>query len=131
MSPFFQVIGGVLLAVVMGLTLSKLNKDISVLLGIGVCCMVMVVMATYLEPVIDLVKQLQQAGNLDSSLLTIMLKAAGIGIVAEIAGLICTDSGNAALGKAVQILSAAVVLWLSIPMFQSILELVQKMLGDL
>ena len=131
MSPFLQVIGGVLIAVVMGLTLSKLNKDISVLLGIGVCCMVMVVMTTYLEPVIDLVKQLQQAGNLDGSMLKIMIKAAGIGIVSEIAGLICTDSGNAALGKAVQILSAAVVLWLSIPMFQSMLELVQRMLGDI
>ena len=45
MSPFFQVIGGVLLAVIMGLTLSKLNKDISAVLGIGVCCMVMIVMA--------------------------------------------------------------------------------------
>ena len=131
MSPFFQVIGGVLLAVIIGLTLSKLNKDISAVLSIGVCCMVMVVMATYLEPVIDLIKQLQQAGNLDLPMLKIMLKAAGIGIVAEIAGLICTDSGNAALGKAIQVLSAAVVLWLSIPMFQSLLELVQRMLGEL
>lgn len=131
MSPFFQVIGGALLAVIIGLTLSKLNKDISAVLSIGVCCMVMVVMATYLEPVIDLIKQLQQAGNLDLPMLKIMLKAAGIGIVAEIAGLICTDSGNAALGKAIQVLSAAVVLWLSIPMFQSLLELVQRMLGEL
>lgn len=131
MSPFFQVIGGVLLAVIIGLTLSKLNKDISAVLSIGVCCMVMVVMATYLEPVIDLIKQLQQAGNLDLPMLKIMLKAAGIGIVAEIAGLICTDSGNAALGKAIQVLSATVVLWLSIPMFQSLLELVQRMLGEL
>ncbi len=131
MSPFFQVIGGVLLAVIMGLTLSKLNKDISAVLGIGVCCMVMIVMAAYLEPVINLIKQLQQAGRLDLPLLKIMLKATGIGIVAEIAGLICTDSGNAALGKAIQILSAAVVLWLAIPMFQSLLELVQRMLGEL
>lgn len=131
MSGFFQVIGGVLIAVIMSLTLSKLNKDISALLGIGVCCMVMVAMASYLEPVIDFVNQLQQTGNLDLSMLKIMLKAAGIGIVAEIAGLICSDSGNAALGKAIQVLSAAVVLWLSIPMFQSLLELVQRMLGEL
>ena len=131
MSGFFQVIGGVLIAVIMSLTLSKLNKDISALLGIGVCCMVMVAMAAYLEPVIDFVNQLQQTGNLDLSMLKIMLKAAGIGIVAEIAGLICSDSGNAALGKAIQVLSAAVVLWLSIPMFQSLLELVQRMLGEL
>lgn len=131
MSGFFQVIGGVLIAVIMSLTLSKLNKDISALLGIGVCCMVMVAMAAYLEPVIDFVNQLQQTGNLDLSMLKIMLKASGIGIVAEIAGLICSDSGNAALGKAIQVLSAAVVLWLSVPMFQSLLELVQRMLGEL
>lgn len=131
MAVFLQVAGGVLLAAVLCLTLSKQNKDISVVLGIGVSCMVLTVMAVYLEPVLDFVRQLQQLGELDGDLLEIPLKAVGIGLVAEIAGLICSDSGNSALGKALQILAASVVLWLSLPLMRSLLELIQSMMGEL
>ena len=88
-------------------------------------------MAAYLEPVIDFVQAAMTMGQLRGDLLKPILKAAGIGIVAEIAGLICTDSGNAALGKSIQLLSAAVILWLSLPLLQSLLELMQRMLGTL
>lgn len=131
MAVFLQVAGGVLLTAVLCLTLSKQNKDISVVLGIGVSCMVLTVMAVYLEPVLDFVRQLQQLGELDGDLLEIPLKAVGIGLVAEIAGLICSDSGNSALGKALQILAASVVLWLSLPLMRSLLELIQSMMGEL
>ena len=131
MGAFLQVAGGVLLTTVLCLTLSKQNKDISVILGIGVSCMVLTVMTVYLEPVLDFVRQLQQLGELDGDLLEIPLKALGIGLVAEIAGLICSDSGNSALGKGLQILAASVVLWLSLPLMRSLLELIQSMMGEL
>ena len=59
-----------------------------------------------------------------------MLKAVGIGVISEIAVLICQDSGNAALGKGLQLLATIVVLWLALPLMQGLLELVQKILGD-
>jgi len=131
MAAFLQVSGGVLLTAVLCLTLSKQNKDISVILGIGVSCMVLTVMAVYLEPVLDFVGHLQQLAGLDGGVLEIPLKAVGIGLIAEIAGLICADSGNTALGKGLQILAASVVMWLSLPLMRSLLELIQSMMGDL
>ena len=85
---------------------------------------------SYLEPVVDLIRSLKSVGDLDHELLQIMLKAVGIGLVAEISGLICADAGNSALGKSIQILASAVVLWLSILMLTALLELVQKILGE-
>jgi len=131
MTAFFQVAGGVLLTAVLCLTLNKQNKDISAVLGIGVVCMVLSVMSVYLEPVLDFVRQLQQVGDLDGDLLEIPLKAVGIGLIAEVAGLICTDAGKAALGKGLQILAASVVLWLSLPLMRSLLELIQSMMGEI
>ena len=131
MDTFFQVTGGVLIAVILGVTLQKQEKDISVILVLCVCCMVVTVMAVYLEPVLDFVQSVVVLGQLKTELLKPILKATGIGIVAEIAGLICTDSGNAALGKSIQLLSAAVILWLSLPLLQALLELMQRMLGIL
>jgi len=129
MNTFFQVVGGVLIAVVLGLTLSKHSKDFSVVLVLLVSCMVITVMTIYLEPVIDFVGELLRLGDLQNDLLKPVMKATAIGMVAEIASLICVDSGNAALGKSIQILSVAVILWLALPLLHTLLELMQRILG--
>jgi stage III sporulation protein AD len=69
--------------------------------------------------------------KLNTDLLAVILKTVGIGIVGELATLICTDAGNTALAKTVQILTTAMILWLSIPLFESLLDLVQAILGEL
>lgn len=130
MGGFWQGAAAVLLAVVLMLALGKQGKEAGLLLTLAVCCMLGVLALSYLEPVVALVHRLQDMTGLDSEMLQILLKAVGIGIIGEIVGLICTDAGNAALGKALQLLSAAVILWLSIPLINALLELLQEMLGE-
>lgn len=131
MTAFFQAAAGVLLAAVLGLALHHQGKDFSLLLTIAVCAMVAILAATFLEPVLSFLQQLEALGDLDSSLMKILLKAAGIALVSEIAGMICTDAGSASMGKALQMLGTAVILWLSIPVFQALLELIQEILGGI
>ena len=130
MTNFLQVIAGVLVAVVIGLAISKQGKDITLLLGTAICCMVLAAAMLYLSPVMDFIQSLQQMSGLDNHLLRIMLKAVGIGIISEIACLICTDSGNGALAKAIQVFASATVLCISIPIMQELMELIQKILGE-
>ncbi len=131
MDSFLQVIAGVLLTVVLGVALSKSSKDMTLVLTMAVCCMVLSVAFSYLEPVLDFVRELQTLGQLDTTMSGILFKAVGIGLVAEIAVLICNDSGNGALGKALQIFATVVILWLSLPLMKTLLELVQKIMGEL
>ena len=93
--------------------------------------MVVMIAFSYLEPVLDFLRELEAIGDLQADMLGILLKAVGIGIVAEIAGMICCDAGNASLGKTVQLLGSAVILYLSIPVFSALLELIQTILGEL
>lgn len=130
MVSFWQGAAAVLLTVILCLTLGKQGKEVGLLLTLAVCCMVGVVAMSYFSPVVDFIRQLQTVGQLDSGMLEILLKAVGIGLIGEIASLICADSGNAALGKALQLLSAAVILWLSIPLLTRLLELVQDILVE-
>ena len=88
-------------------------------------------MFRFLEPVLDLLKQLQSLGSLQPEWLSVMLKAVGIGLVVEMGALICSDAGNAALGKTLQILGAVAVLWLSIPLMNSLMDLLQQILGGI
>lgn len=131
MEGYLQAVAGVLLAVVLGLVVSRQSRETGVLLTLGVCCMVICVAAGFLEPVLEFWQTLRQVGQLNDEWVGILMKAVGVGLIAEIATLVCSDAGNASLGKAIGILAAAVMLWLSIPLLQGLLELVQKILGDI
>lgn len=131
MEDYFKICAGVILAVILGIALSKQNADVAMVLSILVCCMVLTAMVGFLEPVMDFLRELQQMAQLDDQLAGILLKAVGIGLVSEIAALICTDSGNGALGKGLQILASAVILCLCLPLMRSLLELMNEILGDL
>lgn len=129
MDIFVKCAAGVLVAAVLIITLAKQGKDISILLVMAVCCMVLGAAVTFLQPVVDFIKQLQSIGQLDSEMITILLKAVGIGLLAEITCLICADSGNASLGKALQLLATATILWLSLPLLNELIELIDNILG--
>ena len=129
MDIFLKAAGGVLIAVVLIMALSKQGKDVSLLLTIAVCCMVVSAAITYLQPVTEFFRRLQSIGQLSTDTLTILLKAVGIGLLAEITALICTDAGNASLGKVLQFMATAVILWLSIPLLNELIELIDNILG--
>lgn len=131
MDVFLKTSAAVLITVVICLTVAKQGKDFSVLIAISGCCLVILAAATYLKPVISFIDKLQSIGDLDNDLIHVLLKAVGIGMLSEITGMICSDAGNASLGKTLQILAAAVILWLSLPIFTQLLELLENILGAL
>lgn len=131
MELFWKAAAGVLMAVILGLVLGKQEKDISLMLSIAVCAMAAIIALSYLEPVLDMLRQMEKLGSLGGDMLSVLLKAVGIGLVAEIAGMVCADAGNAALGKTMQMLGTAAVLWLSIPIFNAFLMLIQQILGEI
>ena len=106
------------------------NKQWGTVLSLIACCMVAVVAASYLGPVVDFLGQLEAFGNLDSTMVESLLKIAGIGLISEVASLVCSDAGNGALGKAVQMLGTAVMLWLAVPLLSAMLELLRRILGE-
>lgn len=130
MDRFWQAAAGGMLAVILWLVLNRQGRDFALVLSLLVCCMILTVMGLYLEPVLDLVHRLEQLGNLQPEWISVMLKALGIGLVVELASLICTDAGNATVGKAIQFLGTSVILWLSIPLINGLLDLITQVLGD-
>lgn len=131
MELFWKAIAVSLLTVILGAVMGKKDKDISVLLSIAGCVLIAGFTAVYLSPVVRFLGELESMGNLRSDLLGILLKAVGIGLISEIAAVVCSDSGNAGLGKMIQLIGSVVILWLSIPVFQALLDLVQTILGEL
>ena len=131
MSTYLQAAGGILIAVILALTLKKNSPDLAILLSMAVCIMVAVVGLNYLQPVTDFLKMLEASASLQEGILSVLLKAVGIGLISEVAGLVCSDAGCSAMGKALQIMGTAVILWLSIPVFTGLLELIRQIMGEI
>lgn len=131
MDHFLQVVAAVLLAVIFVLCLKQSQTGIGQLLSLLVCGMVIISAAAYIKPVIEFVNSVQRMSMVDSGMLNILFKVVGVSVTAEIAELICSDSGNSAMGKTVQFMASAVVVWLSIPLMSSLLELIEGVLSDL
>lgn len=131
MDDFWKAAAAVLLTVILSLAIGKQEKDISVLLTMAASCMTAVIAIYYLEPVLDFLRELETVGNLQNGLLDVLLKAVGIALVAELAGMACTDAGCGSLGKSLQLLASAAILYLSIPVFRTLLTLIRDILGEL
>lgn len=129
MDIFLKATAGVLIASVLCLFLAKQGKDISLILSVAVCCMVITGAISFLAPVLDFFQKLRSLGQLNGEFLNILLKAVGIGLLAEISGLLCADAGNTALGKSLQLMASAAILWISIPLLNDLIEIVEEILG--
>lgn len=131
MDLFIRTCLAVLLAALLCLILGKQGKETAVLLSAAVCCMVAIVAIQFLQPIIDFLHELEGFGEIDGSLIGVLYKVVGIGILSEVAALICSDAGNASLGKAIQLLGGTAMLWLSIPVFRTLIDLIRGILGAL
>lgn len=131
MEVFWKTAAGILIAVVLVITVGKQEKDIALLLTMAVCCMAAMAAFSFLEPVLDFLYRLEELGNLQTGVLGILLKIVGVGLVSEVAGMICQDAGNSSLARGMQLLGAAVILYLSVPVFETLLDLVESILGEL
>ena len=131
MAVFWKLCGGVLLTVVLVLAVGKQERDIAMVLTMAVCCLTAMAAVQLLSPVMDFLLQLERLTGLGNGVLKHLLKIVGIGLVTEVAGLICQDAGNASLGKSLQLLGTAMILQLSLPIFQTLLDLIQSILGEL
>ena len=131
MNVLWKITAGILTAIILWININKSNKDTSILITMAVCAMAIMAAASFLQPVISFVNKVQGIGKLDKDLVTTILKVVGVGIVVEIAVLICKDAGNETMGKTLQFVSTGAVIWLSIPVFEKLLYLLENILSAL
>lgn len=128
MAEYLRWAAVVLIGLILALVLGKQSKEMGLLLTLAVCVLVSIAALGFLEPVTALLRELDRLGQLDGQALTILIKCAGIGILSELAGLLCADAGEGAMGKALSLLSNAAMLWLSLPLIEQLLNMIGEVL---
>ncbi len=131
MDYIFKICAAILIVCVISLVIEKKEKDITIVLTICASCCVLLFCLSFLRPVVEFVHSLEEIAMVDSQALRIVFKVIGISMIAEISSLICQDAGRSALGKAVQVSATVLILWISLPLFTKLIELVSKILGGI
>lgn len=104
------------------------RKELKVLLGVVACCAIATAVASYLRPIFDFVDKLMHLGKLNGQMIAILWKIVGIGVVTEIASVICKDMENGTLSKMMRFLSVTATLWLTLPLFQEFIDIFERIL---
>ena len=129
MNVFWKAAAGVLTAVILWININKSNKDISLLMTLCVSAMAIIAATGLLQPVVSFIKKLQRTSGLDVDLVSVVLKVVGVGVITDISAMVCKDAGNESLGRTLQFVSTATVLMVSVPVFERLLTLLDKILG--
>lgn len=128
MDGFWKAAALMILTIILGVSIGKSEKEFTVVLSVTACCMVVMIAMQYLSEVITFLWKLEDSFIDSFPYLETLLKITGVALVTELTGMISTDAGNSSLAKAMQILGISVILFLSLPLFESLLTIVQELL---
>lgn len=116
-------------ASLLSLTLSS-RREYAVVLVISALTAIGLAFTALLKPILSFLQELEKIGNWDIESYTLLMKAFGLGLCAEMASMVCEETGNASLGKVVQTLGTTGILYLSLPFFSMLLDLIRRILGE-
>lgn len=129
MGEYLRFAAAALIGLILVLVVGRQSRDLGMLLSLAVCVLLALGAMEFLEPVMELLDELKRLGELDGGAVGILLRCAGIGIISELAGLLCADAGEGAMGKALQICANAAILWLSLPLLRQVLTMIGEVLA--
>ena len=122
-----MVIG--IVAVIFATVLKKNSGEFSLLLGLAAGAVIGILVIKLLEPVLVFALELRDLTGLDQELLEPVLKCLGIGMLSQVCINICTDAGQSAIGKMIEMSSSVLCLYLSLPLFRGVLSLLKGLGG--
>ena len=129
MGEYLRFAAAALIGLILVLVVGRQSRDLGMLLSLAVCVLLALGAMEFLEPVMELLNELKRLGELDGGAVGILLRCAGIGIISELAGLLCADAGEGAMGRALQICANAAILWLSLPLLRQVLTMIGEVLA--
>lgn len=117
-----------LCAAVLGALIKRSSKEYALLLSTGAAVVILAFVLKNAGPLVEQITSLAPAGSLSSLCLTVMLKAAGLTMLGQLAAYLCRDAGENALAYGVELAAKAAVLTAALPLLTRLLEYLGEIL---
>lgn len=112
---------------VLTLIIKKTNPEISTVLTLTVCTVIMGMSMKVYSSVSEVLSLVELGSGFSSAYTAPVIKCVGIGITARLGSDLCKDSGQDAVASSVEICGAICALYVSLPLIKTML----RMIGEL
>ncbi len=124
----FTVFGISLISVCICVVLKKYNPEFSLIISLISCVLILALVFSNFQPILNSIKNCVNSFNLNNVYVTTILKALGICYITQIASETCKDCGFSSISSKVELAGKISIVLLSIPMFESLIKILQKLI---
>lgn len=114
---------------VLVLTLKNTRPEYALLLSIAAGCVILALTLKYLAGIFHVIEEMFSGVGINSEYFVILLKALGICYIAQFAGEVCKDFGQASLSSKIELGGKIAVLLLCLPLIKTVIETATKLIG--
>jgi stage III sporulation protein AD len=118
------IIGAVICVVI-----NQYKPEYTVLVALATGLIVLLFASEHLSSILEYVNRFISLGDIDSNYGEIVVKALGVCVVTQLASDTCKDCGQGSIASKIELGGKVSILALSIPLFVSLLETVQRLIN--
>lgn len=123
-----KVIGIGLISLLLIIILKQYRPEFAIYISLAAGILAFILIIDKLEAIINLINSIANTTYINKNFLTIIIKITGIAFLTEFAVSICKDANESAVANKIELASKIVVMYMSLPIISSLLEVVNKIL---
>ncbi len=123
-----KIIGIGIVALVISIILKQYRPEFSIYISLLAGTLILLISMDKLSGIIQILMNLSNKTSINKDFLIIILKITGIAILTEYITSVCNDAGESAIASKVDFGGKAVMMSLSIPIINGLLETITKIL---
>lgn len=125
---YFRLFLLALITTILVVTVKKQTPELGLLLSIAGLIIAVLLLFQWLTPIIELIRHLCDQANLDPTMTGPLIKIFGIGLLTQLSSSVCSDAGESAMAKILELGGGLLCLYLSIPLLNAVLTLIEDLL---
>ena len=123
-----KIIGIAFIAVIIIVILKQYRPEFAIYASIIAGVLILALASNTLSGIMDMIKSISNKTNINSEFLVILIKITGIAILTEFAVSICKDAGESAIASKVDVGGKIIIISMSIPIINALIDTVVKVL---
>ena len=129
METAYRIAALAIVTAVLCVLLRQSSRPLALLVTLAACVGMLLLGLELLTPVRTVARQLQRLSGLSDAVTGPRWTVVGIGLLTQAASAVCSDAGESALAKTVEVSGSLLALYAALPLLSSVLSLLEQLLG--
>ena len=123
-----KIAGIVIIALLLSVLLRNYRSEFSLLIVICASIVIFIMISEDLHTIVMRFSEITEGVTGTKQYINLMLKVLGISLIAQLLSDLCRDSGESALATQTETAAKVIILIISFPLFESVIEIVTGLL---